>query len=446
MSTIHTGSTPKSAWWRSRGTLDRLLSGRANSFGFLRLVLATSVVYSHVFPLSTLNGEDPLWRISGHQTDVGKMAVVGFFVLSGYMITSSGERLGTGRYVWHRILRIFPGLWVNVLITALVVAPLLFIHLHGSTAGFWHSSEGPFEYIRGTSTTAISSGYDISKVMATAMHRGLADNIGLDGALWSLRYELFCYVVVAILAAGGALRRAPKTVPLLALLLWSSMVINLMDAPTLRGFPSESSTSISVPVLGGLNTHYLVYLGFAFLLGASFRLFRHRFHINDVCGVLSAVLVLATFHWGAFAVIGYPAFAYLLIWLGVRLPSWLHWVGRKHDYSYGMYIYGFVVEQVLRILYHANTWGTYRYFATAAGITLVVAVLSWHLVESQAMKLKNWTPPTGWIPAALRPGHRARHAVEQPAAASAATGPSTGPSVGSGTGTESESARVGNGV
>ncbi|MBC3843842.1 acyltransferase family protein [Streptacidiphilus sp. 4-A2] len=297
-STTKTESTAPSAWWRSRGTLDRVLSGRANSFGFLRLMLALSVVYPR-YPLSTVTGEDPLWRFSGEQTDIGKLAVIGFFVLSGFMITASGRRLTTGRYAWHRALRIFPGLWVTVLVTALVVAPLLYLHLHGTTAGSG-TTAGPVpvhprhRHHRHRRRLRHLPGDE---------HRGQARQ---DLQRRLQRRAVVPEVRAVLLHPGGHLRgrrtaaAGPRTVPLLALLLWSSMVMNLVNAHGWRGFPTEGSTYLNVPVLEGMDTHYLVYLGFAFLLGASFQLFREHFHINDVAGVLSAVVLVASFHWGAF--------------------------------------------------------------------------------------------------------------------------------------------------
>jgi peptidoglycan/LPS O-acetylase OafA/YrhL len=84
----------------------------------------------------------------------------------------------------------------------------------------------------------------------------------------------------------------------------------------------------------------------------------------------------------------------------VRTPKKLHWVGRKNDYSYGLYIYGFVVEQTLALLGYAR-WGRIEYTLASIAITWVLAFLSWHLVEKQAMRLKSWTPRRGTtLPAA----------------------------------------------
>src|SRR4051812_12311820 len=86
-----------------------------NSIGFLRLVLASLVVFSHSFALSGL--EPP-----GHMQ--AKLAVSGFFFLSGVLITQSFENSRSfWDYVWRRSLRIFPGLWACLVVSAFVIVP-----------------------------------------------------------------------------------------------------------------------------------------------------------------------------------------------------------------------------------------------------------------------------------------------------------------------------------
>ncbi|MEY9845726.1 acyltransferase family protein [Streptacidiphilus sp. MAP5-3] len=378
------------AWWRTRGTLGELLSGRANGFGLIRLALALSVVVSHSNPVG-YGRLDVGSQLFGNQVDLGKMAVVGFFAISGFMITGSGKRLGIGRYAWHRALRILPALWVCIVLTAFVLAPFLYHWQHGSLTGFWTAKYGPFQYIEGMWNTSIGSGYDISGIMTTGIHRHTNFNGAFDGALWSLKYEIFCYVIVGILAAGGVLTRARKTVALVTVGLWIMILMNLIDAKGWRGAPSEGSTAWNMPVLGWLSSHYVIYLGFVFLLGATFQLYKERVPVNDLLALGSLVALVGSLLLGGFFVIGYPAFAYLVIWGGVRMPKQLHWVGRKNDYSYGIYIYGFPVLQTL-LMMHFTRYGHYAYVLAAMAITWALAWLSWHLVEDRAMSLRNWTP------------------------------------------------------
>uniref|UniRef100_A0AAU2JNW9 Acyltransferase n=1 Tax=Streptomyces sp. NBC_00049 TaxID=2903617 RepID=A0AAU2JNW9_9ACTN len=373
-----------------RGTLGELYSPRANSFGVLRLVLASSVVLSHVWPLGW-GPLDPLWRYSGQQTDVGKMAVIGFFVLSGFMITGSGARSTSGRYAWHRALRILPGLWGSLLVSTLIILPALYYYLHGSVGGYWNHPEGPFSYLKGMWNTSISTHWDISGVLSEGKARGTNFDPGVNGALWSLKYEIFCYVMVGVLAAAGALTRARKLVPLSAAALGILILRDWITHSSLRGIPGDMKSVVQVPLLGDMGVHFIVHLCFVFLIGATFQLYKDRIPVNDGLAAICAVVLGGTLLFGGVFVFGYPAFAYLLLWLAVRLPRPFHKVGRKRDYSYGIYIYGFTVEQALALLGYAK-YGKVGFLVLAAAGTLVLAALSWHLIEAPAMKLKNWTP------------------------------------------------------
>jgi hypothetical protein len=54
---------------------------------------------------------------------IGRFAVGGFFAISGFLVTGSRLRLPAGAFGWRRFLRVFPGLWVCLLVTAFVLAP-----------------------------------------------------------------------------------------------------------------------------------------------------------------------------------------------------------------------------------------------------------------------------------------------------------------------------------
>src|SRR6478609_5460826 len=258
-----------------RGTLAELYSSRANSFGVLRLVLASSVVVSHMYPIAW-GHLDPLWLRSGMQTDIGKMAVIGFFVLSGFMISGSGARTSIGRYAWHRALRILPGLWGSLLVSALLIVPALYFYLHGTIHGYLHHANGPVPYLEGTWNTSISNGWDISGVMAEGRNRGTNFDPGVNGALWSLKYEILCYVMIGLFAAAGVLTRARKFVPLLAGALGVLIVTDWLNAPGWRGIPGDMGSALYVPFLGSMSNHFLVHLGFVFLIGATFNMYRDR--------------------------------------------------------------------------------------------------------------------------------------------------------------------------
>ncbi|WFE99451.1 acyltransferase [Micromonospora sp. WMMD964] len=378
---------------RSRGTLADLLSGRSNGIGLIRLCLAVGVVLSHSKPLG-FGASDLGYHLTGRQTNVGTMAVYGFFVLSGLLITRSARRTGLIRYAWHRALRIFPGLWVCLLITALVVAPLVALREHGSTAGFfddpWEPG-GPLAYLQANWWTGVRQ-YGIHDLLRDTTPWGDKSNSSVfNGALWSLKYEMFCYVVVGVLAATAVLRNARRFVLFLTVALYLSILQDWVSSGQFSGPVSTASWSFTSPLVGGMSFHYIVYLGFLFAFGATLDLYRERVPVNDALGIGSAVALGLSLLFGGFFVIGLPAFAYLLVWLSVRMPRQLHWVGRKNDYSYGIYIYGFVFQQVMASLGWSR-WGYVPFAAMSVAAAFAAAFVSWKLVERPALRLKDWTP------------------------------------------------------
>ncbi|MGV9887413.1 acyltransferase family protein [Streptomyces sp. NPDC003395] len=370
----------------SHGTVAELLTGRNNSLGLLRLGLALAVVVSHARVLG-YGGKEYLHYFSGGQTDLGKLSVYGFFVLSGILVTRSGTRLSTGRFLWHRALRILPGFWVCLAVTAFVLAPLLYWRLHHTLDGF-NGSRGPFHYLRVNWGVATQQP-DISHVMADGQARGRIHAGSFNGALWSLRYEVMCYVGVAVLAVTGILARARRAVLAVTLVLgWLVVRHASQDSYWAGQYASHYLHDIDVPPVGQLSPTFLIYLGFAFGLGALIEVARHRIPVSDPLGVASLLVLLGSLHYGYLFTVGIPAFAYLLVWLAVRLPAPCRRIGARNDYSYGIYIYGFPVQQALA-LFGCARWGIGAYLALTLVFTVLLAAASWHFVERPAMRWKD---------------------------------------------------------
>lgn len=384
-------TTPSGRIRWSRGTVADLFSGRDNSLGLLRLLLATAVVVAHARILGFGTHEFG-YRLTGGQTDLGKISVFGFFVLSGMLITRSGNRLPFGRFLWHRALRLLPALWVCLTVTALVVAPFLYWRQQGGLTGFWHHADAPLHYIQANATIRPQQTL-ISGILERGMAKGHVYDLGFNGALWSLQYEVLCYLGVGLLvlagARSGALTHARRAILLVTAFLGFCVLRFSLEDPlkgalTLR----MHEGAIVTPIVGGFIYDWVCYLGFAFGIGMLIEVYKERIPVSAPLALLSALTMAATLRFGFFFVLGVPAFAYLLLWLAIRMPKPLRAVGRKHDYSYGIYIYGFVMEQAVATLGGAR-WGYVPYLALVLAATLTAAVLSWHLVERPALKLKD---------------------------------------------------------
>lgn len=418
----------------TRGRVGDLLADRHNSLGLIRLAMAVAVIVSHSRVLG-FGAREPLVRWSRGQITLGQVAVYGFFVLSGVLVTRSGARLPLGRFLWHRALRLLPGLWVCLLVTAFAAAPALYWQVHGHLGGFTGGDHGPAAYVRANALIAWRR-QDVSGVMADATRHGHAYNGSFDGALWSLRYEALCYCAVAVLAATGVLRRARRVVLLLTAVTGWLVVGQAAGHRFWNGaYSSTVLHTFHPPLLGPVGGPWLAHLGFAFALGACVELYRERVPVSDVLGAAACLTVAGSLHYGYFFTVGLPALAYALVWLAVALPAPLRRVGARADYSYGLYIYGFVVEQTLTVL-GAPRLGYPAYLALSLAGSGLVAVLSWHGVERPAMALRHLMPGG---PGRLMPRPMRRAGARTPCGCGAGTGypdaghcpaPSAGPAGG----------------
>jgi peptidoglycan/LPS O-acetylase OafA/YrhL len=111
---------------------------------------------------------------------------------------------------------------------------------------------------------------------------------------------------------------------------------------------------------------------------------------------------------GALLVLGVPGFgiqlaaplvAYVVLWLGAVLP--MPDLLRRHDVSYGIYIYAFPVQQLLAMA-GAHHLGLVAYDLLAAVATVPLAVASWLLLERPIMRrARGRTAAARGVPIAL---------------------------------------------
>ena len=353
---------------RSDGVLATRFDPRSNSLAMLRLGLAATVAVVHTTELGF--GWQPEFAAgSDNPTAVGDIAVDGFFVLSGFLVTRSFLRLRSLRdYVWHRFLRIMPGFWVCLLVTAFVLAPVLALLDGRSPVSVLTGPESSPHYVLNNAALLMRQfGIDGLPV------EGYAPGV-LDGSLWTLFYEALCYGLIGGLGLLGLLRRVPVTLPLAAGLSWVLLVASQAGAP-----------------VGGT---YLLPLLTVFLLGATGHVYAHRLPINDLVAAVACAVYLVGLPAGPVPhALTVPAFAYLCLWAMVRLPLRANpgW-----DASYGVYIYHWPVLQLLVALGAASLGAVGLVLACLTCVGLTAAV-SWRFVEAPALRLKDAQSRAAWV-------------------------------------------------
>lgn len=340
------------------------LDFRSNSIGFLRLLFAAVVIWSHAYALGGF-GLDPIGRLTGGTFSAGLLAVCGFFVVSGFLITRSFERsTGVGRYLWHRVLRIFPGYWVCLLAVAFAFAPAIYWGQHYTLRGFLDSSESPVSFV------IRNAGLQLKQLNVSGPFPSLAFPIGINGSLWTLWYEFLCYLAVAALGLAGIFARKKPMVVVAAATLYALFVV--------------------LPLIAGSATLFgtqLLCLIVSFALGSTAYVYRNAIPIGYWQVFAAAVaLALSMRIPVAFSLVLPATLSYLTLFCAMKLP--FKRVDRYFDLSYGVYIYAFPIQQLFA-MYGVNRWGLAPYVFSALIAACAVAAVSWFAVERPALKLKE---------------------------------------------------------
>jgi peptidoglycan/LPS O-acetylase OafA/YrhL len=336
-------------------TLASALESRDNNYNAVRLMAAIAVIVSHSYLiLRPGEGVEPL---SWSAYNLGATAVNVFFVLSGAMISRSYARHpDLVRFIKARLLRIYPGLIVASLVTAVLIVPF--------------ATEVPAtNYLTAPSTWfyPLQVTYDFADAR---LFDAFTHNIREDtnAPLWTIRYELFAYVCFAALVLWGIVDR--KRLIMVAML-GSGIFLGLADILYLTA------------TLPGA----LLRFSFAFLIGVVAFQWADRIHLSIGLAIISIVL--------SFALAGFPGdkvfsillFGYAALTFGGATPSVLPII-QRHDLSYGIYLYGWPIQQGIS---HHIAWDGPLIFAHMA-IALVcasgLAVISWFFVEKPALSIR----------------------------------------------------------
>jgi peptidoglycan/LPS O-acetylase OafA/YrhL len=367
-----------------RETLGDAFDPGNNAFGFFRFALAALVIFSHCYPLGGF-GRDPLHLFTGGRLTLGLLAVALFFVLSGFLITRSASRTSTGRFLWHRFLRIFPGYWVCLVVCAFILAPIIYqleySHAYRIFAAPNHDS--PQSYFWGNFAMFHLNEWSIAGVMnvsplsiGATLHRNPHPFI-FNGSIWTLPYELVCYLGVAALILGGVIRRARRVLLVVFAVGCSLYAFNWLGPVAFQEcFPS----------------HYLpelLMLGLYFLGGVLSFLYREEILFSRGLLLLSTLLVAGGLITGWFGVIAPLALPYLFLWIACKLP--LPRFDARGDYSYGLYIYAFPIQQTLAF-FDLQAAGFWTYFLCALLLSTLFGILSYRLVEAPCLRFKNADP------------------------------------------------------
>ncbi len=326
---------------------------RSNNFDPLRLLAAFSVLVSHSFALSDgTNLNEPVYWLSHQKVTLGRIAVAVFFIVSGYLITQSYLRSrNPAAFVWARALRLLPALIVVLVLLALVAGPLLTT----LPVADYFAAPGVLQFV----TVNLSLTGFVGGLPGVFEHNPFANAV--NGSLWTLRYEAECYGLILLLGIAGLLDRWVMLALFVAVLAASGMS------------------------MGGPRIEFDSY----FIGGAMMCLLQPP--LRRRAAVLCLFPLAVALVTGEFRLLCATAGAYVVIYVALELrPVQVPGTART-DFSYGVYIWGFPVQQTVSMMLGpmAAWWANILISVPAA---LSLAWLSWHLIENPALALRQKLP------------------------------------------------------
>tara|TARA_R110000868_G_scaffold120773_1_gene320571 strand:+ start:6921 stop:8018 length:1098 start_codon:yes stop_codon:yes gene_type:complete len=337
------------------------LEDKTNTFTAMRIVFAIMVVYAHavLIPMGL-----PYHGVWPEFVDaVVQLALDGFFILSGYMITASLLHSSNMlSFTVSRVLRIFPGLVAAALLMWLVIGPL-FTEL--PLTEYWSDAATlsfPFMIILQADPMA-----GLPEVFSASPIGGV-----MNGALWTIRFELLAYLGVGLLAAVG-LYRSRRLI-----LVWSALAVGVSVAYQIFGYSGIGEGTIGT----------MARFGPAFMIGAGFFACRDSVPLSPGYVGLAILAAIATQGTPAGPVMLQIALAWTYLWLGfITVPGRIGKALRDvEDVSYGVYILHWPLGMMIFAL---MPWLGYN---ALFALMLPVAVLAgWVLrvtVEKPALALK----------------------------------------------------------
>lgn len=348
--------------------LSELIDSHDNNFNLIRLIAALVVLIAHSFTLVTGNREfEPV--ISRFGKSIGSVAVDFFFVASGLLITASlFRRPNMVDYAVSRALRIFPALVAANLFCLLILGPI-FTQIDLKS---YFSSLETFKFLVKNTALLFGLQYQLPGVFVENPF-----SYAVNGSLWTLPHELRMYILIAVIfCCAGAIAKNKK-------IAFMAVFVPMATASAL--ILCLLSKYSGYAYLHGLKWPWLMFLFFS---GSSIYLYREKIELSHaITAILLIALLFSVVNRISFGVVYSLVIPYVVIYLAYVPGGYIRKYNAFGDYSYGLYIYAFPIQQSLISIF--PNIGIYGMIFWGFLITLIFAILSWNYVEKPLLSKKK---------------------------------------------------------
>lgn len=331
--------------------LENVLKRDKNNFDLLRLIASFLVIFGHSFALFPSRFPEPIKEYLKFDYS-GGLAVTVFFFLSGILVSGSFiNAKNVYHYILKRVARIWPGLTVCLLLTVFIVGPLF------STLSLkdYFFDINTWDYLK-TNILLFQVTASLPGVFIYNLHEGV------NGSIWTLPVEIRCYLFILIVGLAGLFRKK-----------WIFALFALIVIALFKYF-NDSFTLI----FGSIGANFFL----LFLAGTCCYIFRKQIIINFY---LSLFLILLWIFIGKH--LPYPQVSFYLIFVYTCLVfvsnKFIVSIKLVGDFSYGVFIYGFIVQQI--IAYYSAGISAYQSMWISFPASFLIAYFSWFYIEKPAL-------------------------------------------------------------
>jgi peptidoglycan/LPS O-acetylase OafA/YrhL len=335
-------------------TLADVFIGKSNNLTFIRLLAALAVIYGHTTAI--VPGATPDWIVvtTGYAF-AGGVAVDLFFLISGFLVTASILNSGVQNYVVSRLLRIYPALWVNMVLVTFVLGGIV------TTLPLTEYLVSPqtWTYFKGLALT-YQGGFFLPGVFTGN------PNQAVNGSIWSVVIEVWLYVAVLGAYLLGIMR--------------SRALFNCLFFVLIVAVWSDKSW-----LPASLQGTTLLHVTLFFYIGSFLYMNRDSVPVSPYFLLVALFLAGITLNTDRFP------FGYILLlvtfFCSVSFFKQFAWMDKWGDYSYGVYLYGWPAQQLTAWAFPHFTG--VQNCVTSMALALACGIASWHLIEKRALRLKK---------------------------------------------------------
>ena len=334
---------------------------RPSGFDYMRIILALSVIGYH--SVVTSYGWDEQQKIiNSPWRPIFASILPMFFALSGFLVAGSLERSKLiTTFLGLRVIRIMPALSAEVLITALMLGPLF------TTVSLHEYFTSPVFYSYFWNIIG-----DIHFLLPGVFANNPMNNT-INGQLWTVPWELACYLLLTALALSGIFRNR-NWLLFFMVGCYAAHFLKTIYKLFIYNPPYEG---------GAVHGHTLLMI---FAAGLLIYRFRDKIMYSGKLCILCIIITVALL---AIPPLGDGFIAlpvtYATCYLGLLNPR-RNKLLLSGDYSYGIFLYGFPVQQAIASFPALRHWELNLLISIPS--LIAIAVCSWWCIEKPALNLR----------------------------------------------------------